>query len=200
MSTAATSTANVSLMTGERSRVGKLPTGQHRSDQTSGGTSAMPDAGETFRLASGIFYRPPQLARAVSDLLAGGCTPSVMCLAGTREALGTIAQAASPRSARQLRPLYPLCDGVEVMATSGVLLRKLLKEAAWREGENSLPSSWLLPELFGRFTDHMRKNAIVLLVSAPDPGLQQHGSRILLRHSDHTVQTHEFSLVRPADL
>ena len=130
-----------------------------------------------------------------------------MCLAGTRDALGSMTQqASSPVPSligkaldyRQLRPLYPLFDNVEVVATSGALLRKLLKEAAWSSRDQELSSSWLLPDLFGKFTDHMRQSAIVLLVSAPDPGLQHRSSRILLRHSAHTVQTHEFTPARSA--
>jgi hypothetical protein len=167
----------------------------------------MAEVGETFRLASGVFYQPQELESAIAELRADGFTRRDMCLAGTREALGSIAQQASgPEPSligktldyRQLRPLYPLLDNVEVVATSGVLLRKLLKEADWRSRDQDLLSSWLLPDLFGRFTDHMRQNAIVLLVSAPDPGLQHRSSRILLRHSAHTVQTHEFTPARSA--
>lgn len=156
----------------------------------------MREAGETFRLASGIFYRPPQLGRATGDLITKGFTWRQTYLAGTREALVTMTKEASAGSPRHLQPLYRLSDGVEVMTASGVLLRKLLKETASREGKNNFVCSWLLPELFDRFSDHIRKNAIVLVVSAPDSGLHRHGSRILLRHSDHTVQTHEFSLMR----
>jgi hypothetical protein len=155
----------------------------------------MRDTGETFRLATGIFYGQPQLGRAVGDLIANGFTRRQTYLAGTREALGTMMKETSAGSPRQFQPLYRLSDGVEVVTTSSVLLRRVLKEAAGREEENNF-YSWLLPELFGRFSDHIRRNAIVLVVSAPDSGLHRRGSRILLRHSDHTVQTHEFSLMR----
>jgi hypothetical protein len=149
----------------------------------------------TIRLASGIFYKPPQLNRAVDDLLASGFGRHELCLAGTRDALAS-ARTVSAGSPRRLRPLYPLPDGTEVMGTSGVLLRKLLKETAWRERESALHSAWLLPELFGKFSDHIRGNAVVLMVSAREPGLLQTGSRVLLRHSAHPVQTHEFTLAR----
>lgn len=167
----------------------------------------MGEVGETFRLASGVFYEPGKLESAIGELQADGFTRQDLCLAGTREALGSIVQrASSPILAligkvldyRQLRPLFPLLDSVEVVATSGALLRKLLKEAAWSNGGQELSSSWLLPELFGRFTEHMRQNAVVLLVSAPDATLQYRSSRVLLRHSAHTVQTHEFTPGRPA--
>ena len=184
------------LMISESSRAGRLPAGLHKAGGCEAGL--IPEGKETFRLASGIFYEPPRLGRAIGDLLAGGFRRREMCLAGTREALGRAK--ALPVPSRQLRPLYPLTPNVEVMATSGVLLRKLLKEAAWREGQSNVAFAWLLPELFGRFTDHIRRNAVVLLVSAPDPALQHQGSRILLRHSAHTVQTHEFSVARPAGI
>jgi hypothetical protein len=161
---------------------------------------------ETFRLASGIFYEPAQLESAVTDLVAAGFTKEDLCLAGThaahsvigfstREAAIAVQHAAD---CSRLRPLYPMADKVEVLATSGALLRKLLKEAPWCEAEQELTAAWLLPDLFGRFTEHIRQNAIVLLVSAPNPAQQHRSARILLKRSAHTVQTHEFSLSRPA--
>jgi hypothetical protein len=60
-------------------------------------------------------------------------------------------------------------------------------------GASTLSSSGLLPELLGKSTDDIGEGAIALLVSAPDPILQHRSSRILLRHSAHTVQTHEFT-------
>ncbi len=188
MSAAASFSTGV-LMMGTSSRSGRLPPAGHTKDLAETGLPS--DGKEIFRLASGIFYDLPPLGRAIAELLAGGFRRREMCLAGTREALGNAT--VLPAQPRQLRPLYPLTPNIEVMATSGTLLRRLLKEAAWRMGESNLTSAWLLPELFGRFTDHIRQNAIVLLVSAPDPALQHQGSRILLRHSAHTVQTHEFS-------
>jgi hypothetical protein len=98
-----------------------------------------------------------------------------------------------------VRPLYPLVDNAEVVASNGILLRKLLRQANWRLGERELSSSWLLPDLFSRFSEHMRQNAVVLLVSAGDSNLQHRSSRILLKHSAHTVQTHEFTPMRPPE-
>jgi hypothetical protein len=195
-------------MHGERPHSSTSLTGQHNKNaRWQGAPRAMGEVGETFRLASGVFYEPRKLGSAIAELHADGFTRRDMCLAGTREALGSVMQqtATPPLSLigkalnyRQLRPLYPLLDDVEVVATSGALLRKLLKEAAWSGTEQEQSSSWLLPDLFGRFTDHMRQSAIVLLVSAPDSNLQHRSSRTLLRHSAHTVQTHEFTPARPA--
>ena len=156
------------LMSRESSRSGRLPIGLAKEGRCDAGIT--PEGKEIFRLEIGIFYEPPRLGRAIGDLLAGSFRKRELCLAGTREPLGSVRAFAVPR--RQLRPLYPLAPHIEVMTTSGVLLRKLLKEAAWRERESKFASAWLLPELFGNFTEHIRANAIVLLASAPDPSLQ----------------------------
>lgn len=195
-------------MSGERLGSSTSLAAQHKKNaRLRGAPGTMSEVGETFRLASGVFYEPRKLESAIAEFHADGFTRRDMCLVGTREALGSIVQQTSrpvlsligkTLDYRRLRPLYPLFDNAEVVATSGVLLRKLLKEAAWSDREQELSSSWLLPELFGRFTDHIRQKAIVLLVSAPDSGLQHRSSRILLRHCAHTVQTHEFTPARSA--
>lgn len=174
--------------------------------QPGGVPGAMGEADDTFRLASGVFYEPPKLESAVADLHANGFTRRDMCLAGTREALSGIIRPGADFPVvggtldyRRVRPLYPLVDNAEVVASNGILLRKLLRQANWRLGERELSSSWLLPDLFSRFSEHMRKNAVVLLVSAGDSNLQHRSSRILLKHSAHTVQTHEFTPMRPPE-
>jgi hypothetical protein len=167
--------------------------------------AAMDDADDTFRLASGVFYEPRALGSVVADLHANGFKRRDMCLAGTRPALSGVMQPESPAfpvlgslEYGRVRPLYPLPGDVEVVGTNGVLLRKLLREAAWTQGDRALTSSWLLPDVFARFTDHVRQNAVVLLVSSADSGQQHRSCRILLRHSADTVQTHEFTPSRGA--
>jgi hypothetical protein len=171
---------------------------QHSVTCPGASVSTAPLPGQAFRLASGIFYDHAALDGAVSDLLRRGFTRRDMCFAGTRDALGAIGGAFALSSAgapkARLRPLFLLSADTEVVATSGALLRHILKEAPWREGSQRLASSWLLPDLFGRFKEHMYRNAVVLLVGAPDADLQRESSRILLRRSAHTVQTHEFTL------
>jgi hypothetical protein len=162
----------------------------------------MGENANTFRLASGVFYDHRKLESALSELHAEGFGRGDLCLAGRRKALEELVQQRTSLIAsltgksltgRQLRPLYPLPGNIEVVATSGNLLRKLMREATWRSGEQQLLCAWLVPELLGGFAEHMRQSAIALLVSAPDAILQNRSSRILLRHSAHTVQTHEFT-------
>ena len=161
----------------------------------------MAEVDDTFRLATGVFYEASKLAGAVAELYADGFTKRSMCVAGTRDALGVVvgpAGTALPGMAdafdcRRVSPLHPPIDDVDVVATKGALLRRLLEEAARRQGDRALTSSWLIPDLFSTFSDHMRRNAVVLLVSAADSAQQHRSCRILLRHSAHTVQTHEFT-------
>ncbi len=174
--------------------------------KSEGVPTAMDNADDTFRLASGVFYEPQGLGSVIADLHANGFKRRDMCLAGTRKALSGVMPPESPAfpmlggslDSGRVRSLYPLLGDVEVVGTNGVLLRKLLKEATWTQGDRTLASSWLLPDVFARFTDHVRRNAVVLLVSSADSGQQHRSCRILLRHSADTVQTHEFTPARPA--
>jgi hypothetical protein len=161
----------------------------------------MANAGETLRLAVGIFYEPSRLDRAVAELFSGGIGVQDLCLVGTPSALQAVkrsdADAASDAPAGalsgcQLHNLGHLIEGCEVSASSGPLLRTLLKHAKWNKHDRRLTADWLWPELCTRLSDHIRQGALVLMVSTPTFASQHTCSRTLLRHSAHTVQTHEF--------
>lgn len=160
------------------------------------GESAVP-----FRLAIGVFHEPQRLESAITDLFADNFTSRDICLVGTRQAfdrlMPTSAGAAVSEPGRvfltgQFQPLPPLAENQDVVATSGDLLRTLLSHAEWHDRART-PRSSPLQELLARSSEHIEHGAIALLVSAPDPLLQHRSSRILLRHSAHTVQTHEFT-------
>ena len=156
----------------------------------------MSDAGNSFRLAIGVFYEPLRLEDAIADLYTDGVQAPHMCLAGARQAIDGLALPASSGGTAhltgQLRPL-PLADDLQLVATDGHLLHALLEHTRPDQQSPALAHSWLLPDLFAGLTDHLRAGAVALLVSAPDIGVQRRNSRILLRHSAHTVQTHEFA-------
>ena len=157
----------------------------------------MGESADPFRLAIGVFHEPARLESAISDLFANNFAARDMCLVGTRQAFGRllpmpVAEPGRAHLTGQLQPLSPLADDPEVVATAGDLLSTLLSHARWQDGTNT-PRSSPLQELLARSSDHIGHGAIALLVSAPDPALQHRSSRILLRHSAHTVQTHEFT-------
>ena len=152
--------------------------------------------GEKLRLAVGIFYEPPRLSRAIAELFAEGVDVQDMCLVGMPSAFkaarrdGTAADGVL--AGFQLHNLGNLIDGCQLSASSGALLRTLLKHAKWSKGDQRLRTDWLWPELCARLTDHVRQGALVLIVGTPTFASQHQCSRTLLRHSAHTVQTHEF--------
>jgi hypothetical protein len=161
----------------------------------------MGESAGPLRLAIGVFDEPERLEGAITDLFADNFTARDMCLVGTRRAFDTLIPApASPAApdprtllSRQLQPILPLVQDQELVATSGELLGMLLIGGKWNLGASTLSTSGLLPELLGKSTGEIGEGAIALLVSAPDPLRQHRSSRILLRHSAHTVQTHEFT-------
>jgi len=158
-------------------------------------TVPMTQPPRTMRLVSGVFYKMAPLNRGIDSLSANGFRRRDMCFIGTRDALAGLHVDVAD-APRKMRAVYVLSGDVEVMGTSGALLEKLEK-AARRESESRFHSDGLLLGLFAKFSEHIRRNAIVLTVSAADSGLLQSGSLILLQHSAHPVQTHEFTLMRP---
>ena len=157
--------------------------------------------GDKLRLAVGIFYESPRLSRAVAELMAEGIGVQDMCLVGMPSAFEAarqdevVADGAQVRGVLagfQLHNLGNLIDGRQLSASSGALLRTLLKHAKWSKDDRRLRTDWLWPELCARLTDHIRQGALVLIVSTPTFSSQHQCSRTLLRHSAHTVQTHEF--------
>jgi hypothetical protein len=175
--------------------------GKHISQASSVPPEAREHMGESadpFRLAIGVFHEPQRLESAITDLFADNFNPRDICLVGTRQAFDRLmpmsAGTAVPRAllTGQFQPLSPLAENQDVVATSGDLLRTLLSHAKWHGGART-PRSSPLHELLARSSDHIGHGAFALLVSAPDPLLQHRSSRILLRHSAHTVETHEFT-------
>jgi hypothetical protein len=178
-------------------RSGQGKRGSQASSAAPGAREHMGESADPFRLAIGVFHEPERLESAICDLFADNVDARDMCLVGTRQAFdrllpASVAELGRAQLAGQLQPLSPLAADPEVVATSGDLLSTLLRHAEWQGGTSTLGSS-PLQELLARSSDHIGHGAIALLVSAPDPLLQHRSSRILLRHSAHTVQTHEFT-------
>lgn len=159
----------------------------------------MYDASNTFRLAIGIFYEAQELVNAIGELLGDDVTPDEIGLVGTRQAIEALRSAAPAVGDRrglpadEMRALAPHVNGIELFATDGWLVRRLLEQTEASDCASSAAHHWLLPDLFGGLTDHLRAGAIALLVGAADFARQRRGSRILLRNTAHTVQTHEFT-------
>lgn len=161
------------------------------------------DGGDTLWLSVGVFDSCPPLERAIAELLQDGFTNRDMCLIGTSAAFAeTVRRPNGPLMPRSGRPLYQrqrhmlpwLSDNVEVLATSGLLLRTLVAQAA-AEQDKTAPA-YLIRELCATLNEHLKQDAIALAISATDHNQQNQGSRVLLRHSFHTVQTYAMPLAR----
>lgn len=164
----------------------------------------MADACETCRLAVGIFDEPAALRYAMAELRAAGFAERELCLAGQRRAFDALGDAAAGDSigpdsqphAKLLRAelsrLGEAGAGRNIVVSSGELPQMLLRHAQSNRKASTGPSS-LMADMCERTTEHMRRGAIVLLAAARDTAQQNRSSRILLRHSTHSVQTYEFT-------
>lgn len=158
------------------------------------------DASNMFRFAVGLFYESRHLASALNEL-GNGAILAEMCVVGTPAVVHQFA--ASSEAVRscvgKLKTLALDLPELELVATDGQLLNTLLdhgKPPADGANSTGATNSWFLPDLFGGLAEHLRRGAVALFVSAPDFGRQGSASRVLLRHTAHTVQTHEFTARR----
>ncbi len=157
------------------------------------------EGGDTLWLSVGVFDSCPPLERAIAELHQDGFTNREMCLVGTSAAFAEmVRRPEGPLMPRFGRPLYQrqrhllpwLADNCDVLATTGILLRTLVAQAAAERGNRVPAGAGLIQELCSTLNEHFRQDAIALLVSATDHNQQNQGSRVLLRHSFHTVQTY----------
>jgi len=165
---------------------------------------------DACRLAVGVFEAHDDLRKAMAELRLGGFTDREICLAGKRDALDRairgplrtgeqIENWLTSQRAFSLRRLGIQGENGDFVATSRGILRTLLDQskavkAMPKPAAGSSATFW--PNLCDRLSGHMRRDAIVLLVSAKDAPLQSRSSRILLRHSTQSVQTYEFTPFR----
>ena len=166
----------------------------------------MPQAGETCRLAVGVFDAPHDLEAALAELSTNGFTAQEICLAGKRQVLNRVLRGPqqnlpqdkkllTSQRAFSLHRLGIDGDDGEFVATSRGILRTMLDKSNAPKSA-AAPSASFWPDLCHRMALYMRRDAIVLLVSAKDATLQNRSSRILLRHSTQSVQTYEFTPTR----
>lgn len=158
------------------------------------------------RVAIAALEVPDELRQALGELSANNFTAKDLCLAGSPATIerAHTALADLPRLDQDFAPLMrnvePLAIGpvdVPLVATSDRLL-------TWLKGSNAdnlfNPGGrcWLLPHLRQGLVDRLKAGDVMLLAgplaSSRDLTL---GTRILLRHSRHPVQSHEFARQRP---
>ncbi len=154
------------------------------------------------RLAIAVFDRGDCLCRALADLGGVGITREQLGIAALAPTLvrlqngawcvgsacGDIADAVARVETTPAR-----VDDQFVVVTRNSLWQKLQCFGA-AASEALITANWMTLKLRNDLTDHIRKGAVVLGVSANDFDQQRQSTRILLQHSSHRVQTHEFTL------
>ena len=89
----------------------------------------------------------------------------------------------------------PVTEGSPVMRASGWLLEVLGKEVPDATTSSVVDAaSWMTPEQCAETMSCIADGYIVLSVRSDSRKQQQSATRVLLRHSDKGVQTHEFGL------
>ena len=154
------------------------------------------------RLVIAVFDRGECLCRALSDLTSAGFDRQQMGIAAvaatlvrlqngawcTGSACGEVADAV-----RQVETTPTRVDDQFVVVTRDSLWQRFGCFGA-AATDALFTANWMILKLRVDLTEHIRKGAVVLGVSANDFGQQRQSTRILLRHSSHRVQTHEFTL------
>jgi hypothetical protein len=149
------------------------------------------------RLVTIVLQGPEQVVPALADLAQSGFSTSQMGLLAYPHAFLELHKTSTKSGDGETALSYLLAVAgvaIEVEKSKplefrcGVELAGLL---ASRSGAKE--PDWLLPEGRSSLAAHARTGATVLFVSAHDAGQQSKGTRLLLHHGRHGLQTHEFS-------
>lgn len=186
------------LGSGERDR-------RHRTtavSATDGARSPMKVEVRTYRLAIGLFSEHPPLFRALDDLSDQGLNRECLCLIGRSERLKPrtfdgVDHGAFSRSghlfegARDVDGLFP---PARCAASGGPLFDDLCAPIPFPLAEHERYPMWLTRNQYDRLHGHVQEGGFILIVSSATPTQQDASSRILLRHSQNGVQTHDFTV------
>ena len=151
-----------------------------------------------YRLSILVFDEAARLWRTLADLLESGVTAAQVCLIGLTERLqalelprdmgpGTTGQLAAILYATQVR--LPRQKHADLAARCGSQTESFLGRSASMSG----PFRWLRKELDETLGPQSDTGAIILLVCADSAEQQSATARLLLRHGQHALKTHEFS-------
>ena len=154
------------------------------------------------RLAIAVFDRGECLCRALADLDVAGfkrdqrgiaaVAPTLIRLQNgawcAGSACGVVADVIVEVETTPTR-----VDDEFVVVTRNSIWQKLQCFGS-ASSEALITANWMTLQLREDLTEYVRKGAVVLGVSASDFDQQRQSTRILLKHSSHRVQTHEFIL------
>lgn len=150
-----------------------------------------------YRLSILVFEEPAGLWRAMAHLLQSGISPEQICLMGLPDTL-TALRLPFPLDDPETLPLRHLLrkapmtvrigETRDLVAHCGSQMSALLSHSK----SATLGFDWMQQELSQTLFDDAEQGAVVLLVSAANTEQQSTSARLLLRHGQHNLQTHEF--------
>lgn len=156
----------------------------------------------TFRLAIGLFGEIAPLISALSALSTHGVMPRNLCLVGlTHTVRAALCSKDCDQSAADLRSFVEHTQerqspfgGLTCAVGNGGFPAHLCAACFSAPASAGTHLGWLSAPQSKRLQDHLDSNGLVLIVSSETPAGQDASSRILLKHSKHGVQTHDFTL------
>ena len=157
---------------------------------------------KTYRLTIGLFNEIWALNDALSDLAAQGMHAPSLCLFGQAEHLNAKFWRLDPGQENagfqsifeDVREFDGWLGEMSCVASAGPLLDDLCGASFASNGDGQDHPGWLTEAQYGRLLDHIRNGGLMLIVGAETPAQQDASCRALLRHSQHGVQTHDFTL------
>lgn len=165
----------------------------------------MAGATETYRMAIASLEVPLPLQTAVEELGSHRIATDRLSLAGSTGTLRTLREIVVrkevPALASLLDDVVPFPSGVpdEIFMTARNWLAEVKdtnrRPASQQEAAAVSGGCWLTPQFRQSLMDRMLKGEVMLLAGPLTAEQLNIGTRVLLRHSNHHVQSHTF--VRP---
>lgn len=155
----------------------------------------MADTTGAFRFAIATLGVPVPLRAAVDELEGQRILADKLGLAGTLPALDGLRAAPWPDGARLLLDVAPLpmIEGRAIYATAKNWVRDLKASESSARAAGMEPRCWLAPALREGLMERMLAGEVMLLAGPLTADELTASTRVLLKHSDHHVQSHTFA-------
>jgi hypothetical protein len=169
-----------------------------------GAEPRMAGATETYRMAIASLEVLHPLQRAVAELGSHRISTDCLGMAGTAETIEAIRSGVSRDDARALAPLLdvvalPFAAPLAIYMTARNWLTEMKDQSRQHpvlaDDDSQLGGCWLSPKFRQNLLDRMLAGEVMLLAGPLTAEQLTVGTRVLLRHSNHHVQSHTF--VRP---
>lgn len=165
-------------------------------------SDAAPRSAPKTRLAIATFLDTDNLAEAVEELERAGFGRDQVCLIGLERTVERLLAVAAAKSATLLSDLIATSASAEpslMQSSDGFVLVACgpqwqhIGSASGTDSGRIVVGGWMDPATSSELTRLIGAGACVLSVNSDTVDQQRRSARILLSHSSHRVQTHEFT-------